>query len=97
MGAVLWSVVFHAVLHNIQPLQTLDILNEYAANFIYKPGYIHSKPDALLGISVLNTIIDTDVLYVVLCRAYQTSTDWEFLLLTSLSVILSLIFSCIVG
>ena len=47
----------------------VEVLADYAANFIYKPGHIHSAPDALLYIPALNTLSNTDVLHEAIHRA----------------------------
>ena len=47
----------------------VEVLADYAANFIYKPGHIHSAPDALSRIPALNTLSNTDILHEVICRA----------------------------
>ena len=44
-------------------------------NLIYKPGYIHSVPDALLYVLAFNTTRNADLLHEVLRRAWQTRKD----------------------
>ena len=53
----------------------VEVLADYTANSIYKPGHIHSEPDALLCIPALNTLSNTDVLHEAICRAKPTSKD----------------------
>ena len=50
-------------------MRWVEVLADYAANFIYKPGRIHSAPDALLRIPALNTLSNTDVLHEAIRRA----------------------------
>ena len=43
-------------------MHRVKVRADYSENFIYKPGHIHSAPDAFLHIPDLNTISKTDVL-----------------------------------
>ena len=53
----------------------VEVLADYAANFIYKPGHIHSALDALSHIPALNLLSNTDVLHEAIYRAKPISID----------------------
>ena len=47
----------------------IEVLAEYAANFVYKPGRVHSAPDALSRIPALNVVTRRTTLHEVVLSA----------------------------
>ena len=57
----------------------VEVLTDYALNFVCKPGYVLSTPDILSRMPILHIIVNNQALLEAVCLAQKCSAEQEFL------------------